>query len=359
MSQTNSSTFTPSRQRGQHLKFEDRCSLKIFKKLNFSLRHIASELDCSPSTVLNELRRGTGERNGTCGRFPSYSAKRGQANYEINRSTCHKKHKVSKDNPFIIWVTQQVKSHKWSLDACVGYAKKHRLFDEKYMVCTKTLYNELQDGNLPLTLFDVPEALGRSKKKRMKVRQHKRISGKSIDERPAAIAERTECGHWEIDTVVGRRGGKESVVLTLVEKQTDYYIALKIPGKDAVSVMTALEVLREEYGEEHFSKVFKTITADNGPEFERLSELEAYGVSVYFAHPYSSWERPQNERHNRIFRRYIPKGKSIDNYSSEQILEFADEMNALPRRQLEYATPEELFDSFLDAVYSNAENSVA
>ena len=111
MSQTNSGTFTPSRQRGQHLKFEDRCSLKIFKK--------------------------------------------------------------------------------------------HRLFDEKYMVCTKTLYNELQDGNLPLMLFDVPEALGRSKKKRMKVRQHKRISGKSIDERPATIAERTECGHWEIDTVVG------------------------------------------------------------------------------------------------------------------------------------------------------------
>ena len=121
--------------------------------------------------------------------------------------------------------------------------------------------------------------------------------------------------------------------------------------------MTALEVLREEYGEEHFSKVFKTITADNGPEFERLSELEAYGVSVYFAHPYSSWERPKNERHNRIFRRYIPKGKSIDNYSSEQILAFADEMNAQPRKQLDYATPEELFDSFLDAVYLNAENS--
>ena len=138
------------------------------------------------------------------------------------------------------------------------------------------------------------------------------ILAPSIDERPAAIAERTECGHWEIDTVVGRRGGKESVVLTLVEKQTDYYIALKIPGKDAVSVMTALEVLREAYVEEHFSKVFKTITADNGPEFERLSE---------------------------------------------QLLEFADEMNALPRKQLEYATPEELFDSFLDAVYSNAENS--
>ena len=116
--------------------------------------------------------------------------------------------------------------------------------------------------------------------------------------------------------------------------------------------MTALDVLLEEYGEEYFAEVFKTITADNGSEFERLSELEKYGVGVFFAHPYSSWERPQNERHNRLFRRYVPKGQSIENYSAEQILSFADEMNAYPRRILGYRTPEELFDAFLDQVYS-------
>ena len=104
--------------------------------------------------------------------------------------------------------------------------------------------------------------------------------------------------------------------------------------------------------EGHFKEVFKSVTADNGSEFSRLSEFEEYGVSVYFAHPYSSWERPQNERHNRIFRRYVPKGVSIENCSTEQILHFADEMNALPRKILEYCTPEELFDAFLDHVYS-------
>ncbi len=91
-------------------------------------------------------------------------------------------------------------------------------------------------------------------------------------------------GHWKIDTVVGKRAGKESVVLTLVENKTDYYMAIKIPGKDPDSVMTAIDVLREEYGEEHFNDIFKSVTADNGSEFLRLSELEAYGVSVYFAH---------------------------------------------------------------------------
>ena len=74
-----------------------------------------------------------------------------------------------------------------------------------------------------------------------------------------------------------------------------------------------MEVLRKEYGEKNFSKVFKTITADNGTEFENLKSLEEWGVQIYFAHPYSSWERAQNERHNRLLRRYIPKGVSIEN----------------------------------------------
>ena len=351
MDQLNSTTFIPDRQRGQHLKFEDRCSISIFKRLDYPLRKIAEVINCSASTVMYELKRGTGIRNGTRGRFPGYSAKRGQKNYEINRSKCHKPHALDKCTGFLEWVTDQVLEKKWSFDACVGYARRHRLFAQNEMVCTKTLYNELWSGNLVLTPFDVPEALKRCSRKH-KTRKNKRILGLSIDERPEIAAVHSEYGHWEIDTVVGRKAGRESVVLTLVEKKSDYYIALKIPGKDPDSVMTALEVLIEELSEDKFCEIFKTITSDNGTEFERLSELTAYGIGVYFAHPYSSWERPQNERHNRIFRRYIPKGVSIENYTADQILWFADEMNELPRKHLDYAMPAELFEEFLDHVYS-------
>ena len=107
-----------------------------------------------------------------------------------------------------------------------------------------------------------------------------------------------------------------------------------------------MEVLREEYGAEFFGIVFKTITADNGSKFNELSSFEEHGPKVYFAHPYSSLERPQNERHNRIFRRYAPKGVSIAKYSAEQILRYADDMNALPRKALGYLILEELFDCF-------------
>ena len=91
-----------------------------------------------------------------------------------------------------------------------------------------------------------------------------------------------------------------------------------------------MEVLREEYDIELLSKVFKTITAGNVKEFSELSKLEEYRILVYFTHPYLSWERPQNEMHNRSFRRFVPKGISIGRYTAEQILEYTDSMNSFP-----------------------------
>ena len=242
------------------------------------------------------------------------------------------------------------REHRWSLDACVGYARLHGLFEADEMVCTKTLYNAMRAGQMPLTPFELPEMLKRKRRESRK-RAHKRLKGQSIEERPSVVHERSEIGHWEADTVVGRRAGKESVVLTLLEKCTDHFIVLRIPSRTSEAVMEAMSSIRSDYGDK-FSQIFKTITTDNGSEFEDLSEIEQWGTNVYFAHPYSSWERPQNERHNGLLRRYIPKGVSIDRYHAEEILAFSDEINGLPRRLLGYRTPEELFDTFLDKVFA-------
>ena len=91
---------------------------------------------------------------------------------------------------------------------------------------------------------------------------------------------------------------------------------------------------------------------DNGSEFSTFSLVENWGSAVYFAYPYTSWERPQNERHNGLFRAFVPKGASIESFSPEYILSAADELNGRPRKKLGYRTPEELFDEFLDSVYA-------
>lgn len=91
---------------------------------------------------------------------------------------------------------------------------------------------------------------------------------------------------------------------------------------------------------------------DNGSEFADFAQVENWGSKVFFAHPYTSWERPQNERHNGLFRAFVPKGASIEGFTDEDILAAADELNGRPRKKLGYCTPEELFEDFLDAVYA-------
>ena len=151
--------------------------------------------------------------------------------------------------------------------------------------------------------------------------------------------------------MAGKRTGHEAVVLTLLEKKTENYLAIRIPGKTSKAVMDAMAALRAEYGQ-HFPQVFKTITVDNGSEFADFAQTEAWGSKVFFAHPYTSWERARNERHNGLFRSFVPKGVSIELFTDEDILAAADELNGRPRRKLGYCTPEELFEAFLDTVYA-------
>lgn len=136
------------------------------------------------------------------------------------------------------------------------------------MVCTKTLYNEVWAGNLDLTVMDLPEALKR-KKYHKNTRKNKKCYGTSIDERPEDVDLRTEEGYWEGDTVVGKRNGREAVILTPLEKKTSITLRFEYPARPA-----------------------------------------------------------------------------------EDILAAADSMNALPRKKLGYAAPEELLEAFLDSVYA-------
>lgn len=349
MNQLYSTTNLTERKRGQHLGAEERGAIQALKKQGLSNRAIACIINCSPSTVGYELRRGTPKYTGR-GRRPGYSAKRGAAVYKVNRSNCHRPQTVCRNSNFIRWMTKQVREHSWSFDTCVGRARLEHRFPTDEIPCTKTLYNLLWKGELPVTLFQLPEAL--SRRSRGKVRIPKRILGTSIDERLPEVDDRNTFGHWESDTVLGRKGSGEPAVFTIVERLTGYCLSIRITGKTTAGVAKAMEQLKEQYGDK-FSQVFRTITTDNGNEFAAFSAFETFGTKVYFAHPYSAWERPVNERTNRILRKFIPKGRSIHDFTAEHILMVADEINSIPRKRLAYRTPEELYDALLDKIYSS------
>lgn len=350
MDQLNSNTAITERKRGQHLGPIERGAIEHLHRMGYSNRAIAKELNCSPATVGNELRRGTSPYCGH-GRKPIYSAKRAQKVYEANRENCHRKRMEYSGSNFFSWLTAMVSISNWSLDTCLGRAKKLGIFTDEALPSCKTLYNMLWQNRLQITPFQCPETL--SRKHRREPRNAKRLHGQSIDLRPEYVLSRNIFGHWEADTVVGKKRKGEAAAFTIVERLTGYYISIKIDGKTTKGVKDAMTQLKQEFGEK-FSEVFKTITTDNGSEFADFSELDLGDTKVYFAHPYSSWERPVNERSNRLLRRYIPKGVSMNEFSADEVREFSDEINALPRKRLGYATPEELFEDELDRIYQQA-----
>jgi len=342
---------TTNSRKNKHLNFEERMTIQLRLKDRLSAYKIAKELNRPINTITNEIRRGTTTQIRQGKSIQIYLADTGNAIYEKNRQNSCCTFKRLECSEFIDYTVDKFKNASWSFDACVGYALKTGLFKRSQMVCTKTLYNYTDIGLLPLSNIDLPIKLRRNTKP-SRTRKHKKNLGKSIEERPRSIEKRTEFGHWEIDTVIGEKSGKDSVLLTIVERQTRYAIVRQIASKTAESVMAELSSIRQFFGV-NFSKVFKTITGDNGSEFADLSSLEIDTcTNVYFTHPYSSFEKGTNERHNGLIRRFIPKGKRMEDYDCTSIAFIEEWMNTLPRRILDYKTPEDLFESHLDVIYS-------
>ena len=346
MNKTNSST---GHRKGQHLTSEERHEIEVrYNKDGWSIYHIAKELGRPFNTIKNEIARGAVQVDN--GKVTRYKADVGNAVYLKNRTECRRKYRCLETAKFLGYVVDHFKEDGWSLDVCAGRAIADGTFKREETVCTKTLYRYVDLGLLSIKNIDLPEKLQRNTK-RHKCRKNRKILGKSIEERPEAIDMRKEFGHWEIDSVLGKKGEKEATVIALTERKYRKSIWLKVEDHSTESVDKALNELLKNFGEKS-SEVFKTITADNGSEFANLSRLEAKGIGVYFTHPYTSCEKGTVERHNRMLRRFIPKGKSIDDYTADEIMIFADIINGLPRKFLGYQTPDELFDSELDQIYA-------
>ena len=325
--------YTTEHRKGQHLLSEERHEIEVRMKDGWSLYRIAKHLGRPYNTIKNEVKRGTVHMYN--GKKERYKADTGEQAYREHRENCRRINCCLKAARFLAYVASKVfGDEKWSLDAAFGAALRSGEFRRDEMVCTKTLYNYVDLRLLSIKNIDLPEKLHRNTKSK-KSRENKRNLGASIDKRPEIVNLRTEFGHWEADTVVGKKDEGEPCVLTLVERVTRMCLWIKAENHTADAIQAALKSVMEYFGEQK-NEVFKTITGDNGSEFANLSLFEDGKLKVYFTHPYSSWEKGTNECHNKMLRRFIPKGKSISDYDADDICFFADCINGLPRKILGY-----------------------
>jgi len=325
----------------KHLSEKDRYKIEALFHQGLSPAEIGRSL--SPQrdrrTIEREIAQGmTVQRDYEYRERMVYLADVGQRRRDEKASNKGRGLKIGHDHALARYLEQKIGEEKWSPDASLGAIKVQKL-QFSVSICTKTVYNMIDRGDfLNLTNKDLAVKKDGVKRPYRQVRSValNNKNGKSISERPKEADERSEQGHWEIDLVVGKQGTK-AAILTLVDRLTRKSLYVLVKNKTQKEVIAAIKRAKRRVGG-NFSCVFKTITADNGSEFLDSEAIKkaAKCNEVYYAHPYSSWERGSNENGNRILRRFVPKGTDIGKMTAKELQRIEDWVNNYPRRIFGY-----------------------
>ena len=305
------------------LTADNRIELYALNKAGLKQNAIAAQLNVSPSTISRELRRNSGLR----GYRPKQAdrlacARRSQAcSRRISQATWQRVDTMIEDD--------------WSPEQISGHLKASGLPGVSPEWIYRHIYANKSQGG---TLHSHLRCQKKRRKRRGSIERRGQIIGRvCITERPQIVETRSRIGDWEADTVIGRQGG--AVLVTLVERKSRFSLIIRAENKTATAVSAAMTTAMSP----HAAHVH-TLTYDNGKEFayhlKVSDELEAKG---FFAHPYHSWERGLNENTNGLIRQYLPKGKSFDDLTDQDVVDIMDRLNNRPRKCLGFRTPNEVF----------------
>lgn len=311
-----------------------RYQIEALKKVKKEQKEIAAVVGVSASTISRELRRNSGLRG--------YRPR--QAHYKAmarKREAC----KAIKMTADVVDLIETKLRLEWSPEQVSGWLDLEKRITLSHERIYQHIWADKRQGG------GLYKHLRQSNKKRKKRYGSKDKRGQirnriSIDERPEIVEQKTRIGDWEIDTVIGK--SHQGALVTIVDRMSKFTLIKKVDSKHAEVVANATIRLLKPYLDRTL-----TITADNGKEFadhERLTEQ--LGSTVYFAHPYRSWERGLNENTNGLIRQYFTKGSSFENISSGQVEVVMEKLNHRPRKTLNYKTPHSVF-------FANVEREVA
>ena len=268
--------------------------------------------------------------------YETYSAEKGQQEAEKRHANKGTPMKVT--NAIANDIGRHVVSHRRS--PSVALCKMRKEGNHAWLPCRRTVYYAIENGLLEIIRASLPYAKTKRKQRRAGRRMaYARTPGKSISDRPKEAETRQEYGHWEMDTVAGAKDGGGACLLVLTERATREEAVRRMPDRTQRSVRRALRALAR--GERNPFATMKSLTSDNGSEFWDFRSIEdvirragATGCGLFYAHPFSAFERGSNENNNRLIRRHLPKGTDFAKVTHRRIQEIEDEMNNMERAVL-------------------------
>ncbi len=317
--------------KGHHSKLTigERDQLACWKTQGVSNRECGRRLGRAVSTIGRELKR-----NSEHGVYAAIHAQ-GKA-WERAEKSAHSKHGL-KNAGVYAYVTEHLRDG-WSPDQIAGRMVVEHPDDPTWRITDETIYRWIYDSNQAEARWW--EYLRRKQKKRRKrngrgVRRSRIPDRISIRERPAAVNERQEVGHWEGDTVESK--GHRDGLHTEVERLSRFLVARKV---SAITSSATIEVQHQIFAALP-ACLRRSTTLDNGHENYLHTRLHDLKMHTFFADPYSAWQRGTNENGNWHLRRYFPKGTDFALISDDELQDVVDEINDRPRKILGYATARE------------------
>lgn len=337
--------------RNSDLTYEERIKIEemLRSKKRYTLQEISEVLGRNKSIISREINRHSKEKwnynTGKCKRV--YSAAIAQGEYEYSKKKAGRKSKL--DRALKQYIEDRILKDGWSPEEIAGYIKKHNI---KFNIqpSFQLIYYWIDTKKLNITEIDlVHKAKLEKKEKKEKTEKLPKHEEKSIHKRPEEIDKNENFGHWELDCVEGSKGSKKTY-MTLLERLTKKYIVVEMKEHTNACIKEAIDSLEEKYGK-YFKEIFKSMTTDNGHEFLNYDNIEVSKFNakerrtiVYYADPYSSWQKGMNENCNGILRRFIPKGTDLNKVSKERLEEALRKINGKPRKILEFVSAEERFE---------------
>ena len=330
--------YNTGKGKGKHLNYEKRIKIEALSRAGIKSEEIGRQIGCTGRTIRRELKKGKVKLlNSDLTERYEYSADIGEQKHEYAGTGKGPALKIGKEYELVEEIERLIIKEGMSPYAAAETIKGDKRF--KVKLSYKTIYNYIDEGLFPnLTNKHLPV------KKKSKKRDYEKVrtaennkKGTSISEREESIESREEYGHWEMDTVVGKAKTK-TVLMVLTERLSRQEIIRKIKSKSQYCIVKELDKLERKMGSKAFRETFKTITCDNGCEnldyegIERSVLCNNPRTRVYYAHPYSAWERGSNENANKLIRRFIPKGVDIAGFSHERIQIIEHWINNYPRR---------------------------
>ena len=314
-----------------HFSTEEREKSMVLLGQGMSIRAIAMELHRSPSSVSREIKRNANKDG-------SYSASTATRKYTKRRKKCHRKLILSENEALKNYVAERLVLD-WSPEQICGRAALEK---QPFSISYNTIYRAINSGLIPKKFKKhLRFKKTQNRKKKTDDKRGTIADTVSIHDRPASVELREELGHWESDTVLGKR--RTGCIATHVERKSGFLIAFKLPDqKDDVVIKETIK---------HFRPLpdvlKKTFTVDNGKEFRSHKLLlQETNMRVYFCDPFSPWQRGSNENTNGLLRQYYPKGSSFFDFTEDDLNQTVWKINNRPRKRFGFKTPlEVLLDS--------------